>query len=295
MKTRSSNNWLILIVILSITAATASFFLLKQNMGLFNRQRAYRDIEYQMSLGPRVPGSDAHAEVTRYISGVLAKNGWKVELQIGTVDDRPLTNIIAKRGAGDDLVILGTHYDCRIFSDEDPLDQNRYMAVPGANDGASGVAVLLELGRILPEDLGKEVWLVFFDLEDQGRIADHDWIEGSRYFVQNLDAEPRAVVIVDMVGDENLNIYQEANSSRDLTNQIWSSASSLGYEKHFVPEMKYSILDDHFPFLEKGVTAALIIDFDYPYWHTSADTLDKISSNSLKIVGDTLYNWLVEK
>jgi len=188
---------------------------------------------------------------------------------------------------------LGAHYDSRQLADQDPEITNQRLPVPGANDGASGVAVLLELARILPPALDQEIWIVFFDAEDQGNIPGWDWILGSKAFVQSLQTYPDDVVIIDMVGDENLNLYLEKNSNSDLSNKIWGIAASLGYESNFIPEYKYRILDDHLPFIEKGISAVDIIDFDYPYWHTASDTSDKTSSKSLKIVGDTLYSWLI--
>jgi Zn-dependent M28 family amino/carboxypeptidase len=164
--------------------------------------------------------------------------------------------------------------------------------VPGANDGASGVAVLLELARVLPDDT-VPVWLVFFDAEDNGRIPGWDWILGSREFVRNNPLQPQAVVIVDMIGDADLNIYKERNSNPELTEEILSVAKSLGYENVFLPEYKFSMLDDHTPFLEAGIPAVDIIDFDYPYWHTVQDTPDKVSAESLQAVGETVQAWVM--
>jgi Zn-dependent M28 family amino/carboxypeptidase len=166
--------------------------------------------------------------------------------------------------------------------------------VPGANDGASGVAVLLELARTLPEDISP-VWLVFFDAEDNGRIEGWDWILGSRAFVEEVPVSPQAVVIVDMVGDADLNLYYELNSDETIRTEIWNTAAALGYGNIFIQTGKHSMLDDHTPFLEKGIPAVDIIDFDYPYWHTTEDTLDKVSTESLGAVGDTLWHWLVEQ
>ena len=162
------------------------------------------------------------------------------------------------------------------------------------NDGASGVAVLLELGRILPEELKTKIWLCFFDAEDNGQIGNYDWIMGSQAFVANLVEYPDAVIILDMIGDKDLTIYREKNSSQFLTSEIWDTAANLGI-KQFVNTEKYSILDDHTPFLEVGIPAVDIIDFDYPYWHTSMDTLDKISKDSLSVVGATLLTWILNQ
>jgi len=154
------------------------------------------------------------------------------------------------------------------------------------------VAVLLELARTLPEET-QPVWLVFFDAEDNGNIEGWDWILGSRAFAEEIPIEPRAVVIVDMIGDADLNIYLEKNSNIAIRTEIWSTAEALGYGDKFINEEKFSMLDDHTPFLEAGIPAVDIIDFDYPYWHTTQDTPDKVSAESLHAVGDTLYNWIV--
>ena len=163
--------------------------------------------------------------------------------------------------------------------------------MPGANDGASGVSVLLELARTLPSD-SVPVWLVFFDAEDNGGLDNRQWIMGSRAFVAALTEKPQAVIIVDMVGDADLNLFIERNSDAALTAEIWAQAAALGYEKFFIATPKYNMIDDHTPFLEAGIPAVDIIDFDYPYWHTSADTADKVSAKSLQAVGETMWAWI---
>jgi glutaminyl-peptide cyclotransferase len=203
-------------------------------------------------------------------------------------------NVVARNSDGPPQIIVGAHYDSRMFADQDADVNNRTKPVPAANDGASGVAVLLGLVRSLPKDT-VPVWLVFFDAEDNGRIEGWDWILGSREFVKNNpDIQPQAVVIVDMIGDADLNIYKERNSNAAITDELWSIAGKLGYEEQFIPDYKYSMEDDHTPFLEAGLPAVDLIDFDYPYWHTTADTPDKVSADSLQVVGDTLYTWIIQ-
>ena len=137
--------------------------------------------------------------------------------------------------------------------------------------------------------------LQIFHLEDNGDIPGYDWILGSTEFVKSLEAHPSAAVIIDMIGDSNLNIYIEANSNEFLSQEIWEHANKLGYGEQFIPQSKYSILDDHIPFLENGIDAVDIIDFEYAYWHTTQDTIDKVSPDSLKVVGDTLLEWIKNK
>jgi Zn-dependent M28 family amino/carboxypeptidase len=260
----------------------------------FDGLRAYADVQTQVAFGPRIPGSDGHAQVQAWMRAELESAGWQVEIQESEALGHPIQNIVAKRNDVSPQIILGAHYDTRMFADNDPDFANHTQPVPGANDGASGVAVLLELARTLPED-SVSTWLVFFDAEDNGRIAGWDWILGSREFVKNNVLQPRAVVIVDMIGDEDLNIYKERNSNPDLTDEIWDVANGLGYGQQFIAEYKFSMTDDHTPFLEAGIPAVDIIDFDYPYWHTLADTPDKVSAVSLEAVGKTLWTWITQQ
>lgn len=258
----------------------------------FDGQRAYADVQTQVAFGARIPGSEGHAKVQEWMREELESAGWQVEVQESEALGHPIQNIVAKRGGESPQVILGAHYDTRMFADNDPDPANRSLPVPGANDGASGVAVLLELARVLPEDT-VPVWLVFFDAEDNGRIPGWDWILGSREFVRNNPLQPQAVVIVDMIGDADLNIFKERNSNPALTEEIWAVANSLGYGNVFIPEYKFSMLDDHTPFLEAGIPAVDIIDFDYPHWHTVQDTPDKVSAESLQAVGETVQTWVM--
>ena len=202
-----------------------------------------------------------------------------------------IKNVIAKRGHEKPQIILLAHYDSRLLADNDSDPTKQGLPVPGANDGASGVAVLLELARTLPND-SVPVWLVFVDAEDNGRIPGWDWILGSRAFAGSLTDRPKAVVLVDMIGDADLNIYREKTSDQTLTDQIWQSANELGYADQFINADKFAMIDDHSPFLDKGFHAIDIIDFDYPYWHTVSDTADKVSPASLAVVGNTLLAWL---
>ena len=224
----------------------------------------------------------------------LSAAGWETRIQSAEQLGHPIKNVIAYRGDDNPQIILGAHYDSRKFADNDPDPAKRLEPVPAANDGASGVAVLLELARVLPDD-SVPVWLVFFDAEDNGRIEGWDWILGSQAFIAEVDFQPEVVVIVDMIGDADQNIYIERNSNTRVVEEIWAIADELGYAQSFIPQPKYSMLDDHTPFLEAGIAAVDIIDFDYPYWHTTQDTVDKVSAESLEVVGSTLREWIVRQ
>jgi Zn-dependent M28 family amino/carboxypeptidase len=260
----------------------------------FDGARALADVQTQVAFGPRTPGSDGHAKVQAWMRAELESAGWIVEIQTSEMLGHPVENIVAKRSNEAPQIILGAHYDTRFFADNDPNPALRSEPVPGANDGASGVSVLLGLARSLPAD-SVPVWLVFFDAEDNGRIQGWDWILGSRAFVKQNPVTPRAVVVVDMVGDADLNLYLEQNSNVTLRTEIWNVAAKLGYGRQFIPTPKFSMEDDHTPFLEAGIPAVDIIDFDYPYWHTTQDTPDKLSAESFKAVGDTLLNWIAQQ
>jgi glutaminyl-peptide cyclotransferase len=285
---------LILMVVLASLSGCQALKKSQKDMPLFNGERAYGDIEYQLSLGPRIPGTQGHEQILDWMQLELESNNWIVERQELIINGKTIINLIANRGTGD-YVLLGAHYDTRILADQDPEPSLRGDPVPGANDGASGVAVLMELARTLPVDLPVAIMLVFFDAEDNGGIDDWNWILGSRAFVREIVDKPSAAIIVDMIGDTDLEVYYERNSDVALMEQIWQQARNLGYENIFIPEYRHSMLDDHTPFIEAGISAMDLIDFDYPYWHTTSDTLDKVSPESLKAIGDTLTAWLLEQ
>lgn len=258
----------------------------------FNGSLAFDHIEAQLDLGPRIPGSDGSRNASIYIQNILVQNDWEVNFQDFAYDDIPLRNIVASKGQGEKIIILGAHYDTRLYSDQESDSRQQTTPVPGANDGASGTAVLLELSRSLQVPAHLKVYLVFFDAEDQGNINEWNWSIGAEYFAHNMDIIPGSVLIVDMVGDKDFQIYQEKNSSDEINKTIWNIAKNLSYQDYFIPSEKYAMIDDHLPFINRGYQTALLIDFDYVFWHTTQDTLDKISSRSLEMIGDVLINWI---
>jgi glutaminyl-peptide cyclotransferase len=257
----------------------------------FSGESALGFVRDQMQWVPRHTGTPGWQQTGDYIVQQLSLSGWSVEEQRFEYQGINARNIIAKRGAGP-VLILGAHYDTRKYADQDPDETRRKDPVPGASDGASGVAVLLELARhIDPDTMGREVWLTFFDAEDNGEIEGWDWIAGSRYMAENLTITPEAMILFDMVGDADLQLYYEVNSNDLLKQSIWQTAAELGY-KQFIPEPRHAMLDDHTPFLERNIPAVDLIDFDYPPWHTVGDTTDKVSAKSLEAVGRTMERWL---
>jgi glutaminyl-peptide cyclotransferase len=257
----------------------------------FSGERAYRAVQTQVGMGPRIPGSEAHRQTGDWIRSELERAGWTTEVQWLSYRGVELRNVIARGGSwARPTTILGAHYDTRSIADRDTDRPD--LPVPGANDGGSGVAILLELARVLrPSPVSETVWLVFFDAEDQGRLNEWEWFVGSRHFAASLTFTPQVVVVIDMVGDSDLQLYYEVHSSREIAESIWRVGASLNYPAFFAEE-RHAILDDHTSFLERGIPAALVIDFDYPVWHTTQDTPDRVSPRSLEQVGRTLQVWL---
>ncbi len=258
----------------------------------FNGQAAYEHVLAQEALGPRPTGSKAGWATGDYIIDQLERQGWTVETNEFVFQGVRGRNVIGSAGQGP-VVILGAHYDTRPAADRDPNPANHQQPILGANDGASGVAVLLELARTLDgETLEHKVWLTFFDAEDRGRLDGWPFSVGAREMAQNLVTRPQAVVVVDMIGDADQNIYFERNSDPKLSQELWAIAADLGYADTIIPQPKHAIIDDHLPFAELGIPSVDMIDFDYPYWHTLEDTADKVSPTSLERVGRTLEVWL---
>ncbi len=267
---------------------------------VFDKNRAFDDLEQICSFGPRVANTEAHTKAGQFLYNSLRSTTDICRIQSFTIYDstagvsRRMFNIIASYYPEEkNRILLCAHWDSRPFSDQESDSSMMTLAIPGANDGASGTAILLEIGRILKvhkPPVGIDIAL--FDGEDYG--TDNwrgGWFLGSRYFIQTLKGyRPRAAILLDMVGDSDLMIYREAISQQyagDLNDYIWKIAAGIGAES-FIDSVNHTVSDDHISLLSQGIKAVDIIDFDYPYWHTQADTPDKCSSESLGEVGNVI-------
>jgi len=278
----------------------------------FHGDRAFDLLQKQVDLGPRVPGAPGHAAGAKLIESQLKPYADSVTAQDFTrqVDGKTveMSNIIARFNSGARRwVLLAAHWDTRPMADYEVDAAKRKLPIPGANDGASGVAVLLELARVFSvrkPDVG--VLMVFFDGEDYGATESGMYL-GSKYFARNLkestavDGKPVKIdygILLDMVGDKNLDIHQErgsVESAPEVVEKVWSVAKDLGYQDIFLPDTRYTIVDDHIPLIRAGIKCVDIIDFDYSSWHTLADTPDKCSPKSLKTVGEVVAHVIYEE
>ena len=293
--------WSKFILLLVLTTPISQFTSLQEeHEPIFSGESAYTYLTEQCDFGPRPPGSENLSLCKQYIAENLESEGWNVYLQNFTYLDVECSNIIATWSSNsNETIILGAHYDTRPHADRDPDSDNRTKPILGANDGASGVALLLELARILPENVRPAVEIVLFDAEDSGGINGWDWIQGSTYYVNQLTDEMKknisAMILLDIIGDRDLRLLRETSSTDALQDLVWSVAEQLGYNGTFLDSTGGSILDDHRPFLNAGIPSLDIIQHaPFPwYWHTLEDTPDKCSAESLEIVGTVIEIFLV--
>jgi glutaminyl-peptide cyclotransferase len=266
----------------------------------FDGLTALSYVKTQLDFGPRIPGSPGAQRCGDWIIAQMQKRADTVIVQSWTYRtvagvDLPLRNVLARfRPAATDRVLYVTHWDTRPISDEARDSAERKLPVPGANDGASGVALFIALGDLLkktPPSVGVD--LLFVDGEDYGDFSkSQDVLLGSTYFASHLpstDYRPIFGVLWDMIGDRDLEIYQEGNSIQqapEVVKRVWDQAADLGYGQYFIPQYRYTVTDDHVPLLKAGLRVIDVIDFQYPPHHTPQDTYDKVSSQSLQIVGD---------
>jgi Zn-dependent M28 family amino/carboxypeptidase len=257
----------------------------------FDAAKAYEHVRQLVAIGPRPAGTPANEKTRAYIVAALAQSGIKAMEQPFDADTPVgrvrMANVVATlAGQRPERVALASHFDTK------PFKEFRFV---GANDGGSSTGALLELARALKArttPLPFTIEFIFFD----GEEAFGEWRDGntfgSRHYVQAAQKAGtlkslRALVLLDMIGDRGLNLRRDPNSTRWLTDVIWSTARSLGHGQHFLDE-DLEIEDDHLPFLKAGVPAVDLIDLDYADWHTAGDTLDKVAARSLQIVGDVV-------
>jgi glutaminyl-peptide cyclotransferase len=266
---------------------------------IFDSTRAFRYLTEQCAFGPRDAGSEGHRRAKDYFTSHFKSLGIPLTLQKFEHTDKAsgvkvsLTNFIATI-PGKELkrkpVIFCAHWDSRPRADQEPNPALHTRPILGANDGASGVAILLELANVLKQKAPLQtVYLVLFDGEDYGREGHLDeYFLGSRHFAENLPAKNiDYALLLDMVGDRDLKILMEQNSiaqSPVLVGKIWKLAGTLGLSA-FQSGPGPTVLDDHMPLQAKGIPAIDIIDFEYPPWHTLGDTPDKCSAFSLGVSG----------
>ena len=270
----------------------------------FNQDKAYARLVELCDLGPRNHGSEGKRKAEELIKRVLREAGAEVSIHefqhtaSGTSEATTFRNIVGRiKPEQERRVLLGTHYDTRTWADKDPREELRNSPIIGANDGASGVAVLLEMAiawKDRPPSVGID--LIFFDGEDFGWAQNwDDYFLGSKAWVRDHpNYQPEWGVIVDMVGDSSLRITKERESlakASATVERIWEAAARAGAGS-FVDEVGGRILDDHTAFLDKGPPVVLLIDFQYRWFHTTEDTPDKCSADSLGQVGRTLMEAL---
>jgi Zn-dependent M28 family amino/carboxypeptidase len=278
-----------------IWVTNASVFADKKIWEEVSGDRALVHVQHLVDLGPRPPESNAIEETRSYITEQLKSFGWKVTRQEFS-DDTPrgkkhFVNLIARfSDKTEPSFLLCSHYDTKVF------DTFRFV---GANDGGSSTGLLIEMGRVLAQQpaLAAKVELVFFDGEEAfENFSDTDGDYGSRYFAQQLRANNkskqfRGGILFDMVGDRSLGITLPPDSPSELARGIFASADALKARKYFT-YFSSDITDDHTPLNAIGVPTIDLIDFDYPPWHTAEDTMDKLSSDSLRIVGSVAAYYL---
>ncbi|MEK9628871.1 MAG: M28 family peptidase [Nitrospinota bacterium] len=253
-------------------------------------------LETLCEFGPRNPGSEGYFKTIDVIRRVGKKYADQVvekpfEVQVSEGKNIRMVNLELQFSGtkGGAPIIIGSHFDTRPFADQEEDPEKRAQPILGANDGGSSTAVLLALAQYLfQHPAPRPIHLVFFDGEDFGAVGSGLNLLGSTHYAQSLLGVDRAswphwVLVIDMIGDKDLQIYKETHSLKSsgrFLDRIYSVAKKQKVFS-FIPQSKYTIYDDHYPFYKLGIPATVLIDFDYPYWHTQEDTLDKCSPESM--------------
>ena len=269
----------------------------------FDADRAFQDLERQVAFGPRIPGSAGHAQQLEWLETELRTLADTVFLDpfehvTGEGHELALTNVIARFGPADgSRLLLLTHWDTRPKADQSSEAADREEPVPGANDGASGTAILLELARMFNEQPPPGgVELLFTDGEDYGPSTE-DMFLGARQYVAGIGNEnpPAYGILLDMVADADPAFPVEAYSMEgagQVVQRVWGIAADLGYRRFFPMDRTVRVIDDHVPFNDAGIPVANLIDFDYGpgngFWHTPRDVPGNTSARTLLMVGDVV-------
>jgi hypothetical protein len=271
----------------------------------FSGERALGNAKQQLGFGLRRTGDESSKRASDWLTNELVKLNWAVLIQPFTAANKfQGRNIIAYRTnqkADAPVLLLGTHYDSRLMATADSNAANQTLPTPGANSGASGAALLLELARTLNVNATNHtVCLLFFDAEDNGDLAGWQPHMGSSYFVKHLKDQkelascntPQFAILVDQVGNVQQQVAFEQSSDPALRTALLATAATLGYTPHFKPEAHALTVGSHTPFLQAGIRVVMLADYDYRYRYTLDDTADKLSSDSFGAVGRTLEAWL---
>jgi len=252
-----------------------------------------------MAFGPRVPNTVGHQKTGDWLLSQLRARADTVIVQdfqqrTSKGQTLKLRNYFAQfRPQATERILFLAHWDTRPFADKSANLGQQRLPVPGANDGASGVAVLLGVADVLkakPPTVGVD--LLFVDGEDYGDFSDStETLLGARYFAKHQPPGYAVLyaVLFDMVGDKDLDIQQEGFSlanAPEVVQRVWQTANRLGYSRAFQPRASQALTDDHVPLQQAGIRTIDVIDFNFPYHHTTEDTIDKVSAESLQIVGD---------
>lgn len=275
----------------------------------FDGDAAYRLVERQLEFGARVPGTDAHRAAASWFERYLRERADELRVQRfdHTTEDGKeleLVNLWARFNphSGTRPVLFLAHWDSRPISDRARDPEDRALPVPGANDGASGTAVLLELADMMKRrPPPRAVDLLLVDGEDYGDFGvGRDVLLGSRHFAAHRpeDYRPQYAVLLDLVGDRDLALYVERHSERlapEVVQRVWGRAARLGLAHVFRRTARYAVEDDHVPLNEAGIPTAAVIDPVYTYWHTPEDTADKVSPASLAVVGRVVTSLIYDK
>jgi len=271
----------------------------------FDKKKAWALLKDLSSRGKRPPGTREHKNAIQYLfqsMQVVCPKTWLQPFPLKLRGNKIHCSNICGLTEGKDpssTICIGSHFDTRWIADREQDIKKKNMPIPGVNDGTSGVVIILELARILqlykPEH---NVLFILFDAEDIGKIDGYDFGYGAAYYAQHGEIIPDSVIALDMVGGTNMHLTIDLNSlsldkSRQIFDRIFKIGRSFNYPCFFENPINL-IISDHYPFLQRNIPACILIDINYPQWHTHSDTIEYCSEESLKYIGDVLFRYLVD-